>query len=56
MKNDERSAAVDMIAQNPECGTLLVGGSGIRHPEGPARVLLQVINTEPEVVMKALRG
>jgi putative transcriptional regulator len=29
---------------------------GIRHPEGPARVLLQVINVEPELVMKALRN
>ena len=29
---------------------------GIRHPEGPARVLLQVIDVEPELVMRALRG
>lgn len=29
---------------------------GVRHPEGPARVLLQVIDVEPEAVMRALRG
>lgn len=29
---------------------------GIRHPEGPARVLLQVIDVETEAVMRALRG
>lgn len=29
---------------------------GIRHPEGPARILLQVIDREPEAVMWALRG
>lgn len=29
---------------------------GVRHPEGPARVLLQVIDREPEAVMRALRG
>jgi putative transcriptional regulator len=29
---------------------------GIRHPEGPARILLQVIDREPEAVMRALRG
>ena len=29
---------------------------GLRHPEGPARVLLQVIDVEPEAVMRALRG
>jgi putative transcriptional regulator len=28
---------------------------GIRHPEGPARILLQVIEREPEAVMRALR-
>ena len=28
---------------------------GVRHPEGPARVLLQVIDREPEAVMRALR-
>jgi putative transcriptional regulator len=27
---------------------------GIRHPEGPARILLQVIDREPEAVMRAL--
>jgi hypothetical protein len=30
MTDDERSEAVDMIAQDPECGSLLVGGGGIR--------------------------
>jgi hypothetical protein len=30
MTDDERSAAIDMIAQDPECGALLVGGGGIR--------------------------
>jgi putative transcriptional regulator len=29
---------------------------GIRHPEGPARTLLQVIDREPEAVMRALHG
>ena len=29
---------------------------GIRHPEGPARILLQVIDRESEAVMRALRG
>jgi putative transcriptional regulator len=29
---------------------------GVRHPEGPARVLLQVIDREPDAVMRALRG
>lgn len=29
---------------------------GVRHPDGPARVLLQVIDREPEAVMRALRG
>ena len=29
---------------------------GVRHPEGPARILLQVIDREPEAVMRALRG
>ena len=29
---------------------------GARHPEGPARILLQVIDREPEAVMRALRG
>lgn len=28
---------------------------GLRHPEGPARILLQVIDREPEAVMRALR-
>ena len=28
---------------------------GIRHPESPARVLLQVIEREPEAVLRALR-
>lgn len=28
---------------------------GLRHPEGPARILLQVIEREPEAVMRALR-
>lgn len=28
---------------------------GVRHPEGPARILLQVIEREPEAVMRALR-
>ncbi len=28
---------------------------GIRHPEGPARVLLKVIEREPEAVLRALR-
>ena len=28
---------------------------GIRHPEGPARILLQVIEKEPEAVLRALR-
>ena len=28
---------------------------GIRHPDGPARILLQVIEREPEAVMRALR-
>ena len=27
---------------------------GIRHPEGPARILLQVIDRETEAVMRAL--
>ena len=30
MTDDERSEAIDMIAQNPECGSILVGGGGIR--------------------------
>jgi putative transcriptional regulator len=29
---------------------------GVRHPEGPAKILLQVIDREPEAVMRALRG
>ena len=29
---------------------------GIRHPEGPARILLQVIEREPEAVMRALHA
>jgi putative transcriptional regulator len=29
---------------------------GVRHPEGPARILLQVIDREPDAVMRALRG
>lgn len=29
---------------------------GVRHPEGPARILLQVIDREPEAVMRALHG
>jgi putative transcriptional regulator len=29
---------------------------GVRHPDGPARILLQVIDREPEAVMRALRG
>ncbi len=29
---------------------------GVRRPEGPARVLLQVIDREPEAVMRALRA
>jgi putative transcriptional regulator len=29
---------------------------GVRYPEGPARILLQVIDREPEAVMRALRG
>ena len=29
---------------------------GQRRPEGPARVLLQVIDREPEAVMRALRA
>ena len=28
---------------------------GLRHPDGPARILLQVIDREPEAVMRALR-
>lgn len=28
---------------------------GIRRPEGPARILLQVIDAEPEAVFRALR-
>lgn len=28
---------------------------GLRYPEGPARILLQVIEREPEAVMRALR-
>jgi len=28
---------------------------GLRHPDGPARILLQVIEREPEAVMRALR-
>ena len=28
---------------------------GIRHPDGPARILLQVIEREPEAVLRALR-
>ncbi|MHB8708823.1 MAG: helix-turn-helix domain-containing protein [Desulfuromonadales bacterium] len=28
---------------------------GLRHPEGPARILLRVIEREPEAVMRALR-
>lgn len=30
MTDEERTAAIDMIAQDPECGNLLVGGGGIR--------------------------
>lgn len=29
---------------------------GVRHPEGPARILLQVIDREPEAVMRALHA
>lgn len=29
---------------------------GIRYPEGPARTLLQVIDREPEAVMRALHA
>ncbi len=29
---------------------------GVRRPEGPAKVLLQVIDREPEAVMRALRA
>ncbi len=29
---------------------------GVRRPDGPARVLLQVIDREPEAVMRALRA
>jgi putative transcriptional regulator len=29
---------------------------GLRHPEGPARILLQVIEREPEAVLRALRA
>ncbi len=29
---------------------------GVRHPQGAARILLQVIDREPEAVMRALRG
>jgi DNA-binding transcriptional regulator YiaG len=29
---------------------------GVRHPEGPARILFQVIDREPEAVMRTLRG
>ena len=29
---------------------------GVRHPEGAARILLQVIDREPDPVMRALRG
>jgi len=29
---------------------------GVRHPEGAARILLQVIDREPDAVMRALRG
>ena len=28
---------------------------GVRRPEGPARILLQVIEREPEAVLRALR-
>jgi len=28
---------------------------GIRHPEGPARILIRVIEREPEAVLRALR-
>lgn len=30
MTDEERAEAVGMIARNPECGNLLVGGGGIR--------------------------
>jgi len=30
LTEEERFEAIDMIAQNPECGDLLVGGGGIR--------------------------
>ena len=29
---------------------------GVRHPEGPARILLQVIDREPEAVMSKSRN
>jgi putative transcriptional regulator len=29
---------------------------GVRQPDGPERILLQVIDREPEAVMRALRG
>jgi hypothetical protein len=32
-----------------------LGRKGVRHPEGPARILLQVIDREPEAVKRALR-
>jgi hypothetical protein len=30
MTDDERTAAINMIAANPECGDLIPGGGGIR--------------------------
>jgi len=29
---------------------------GVRNPEGAARILLQVVDREPDAVMRALRG
>ena len=37
-------------------GTLRNWEQGVRHPDGPARVLLMVIDTEPEAVERALRA
>ncbi len=36
--------------------TLLNWEQGVRHPEGAARILLQVIDREPNAVMRALWG
>jgi len=35
MTDDERAEAVDMIAQSPGCGDVLVGGGGIRKVRFP---------------------